>query len=68
MLTSMDKTIEDVCEELRRRRGTWRQICADTGLDYSWLQKLAQGRIRSPGYIKIQILQRHLFGDGANAA
>lgn len=42
--------------ELSLRRGRWPSICRDTGLDYDWLTKLAQGRIADPGVRKIQRL------------
>lgn len=42
--------------ELRSRRGSWPAICRDTGLDYDWMTKLAQGRISDPGIRKIQRL------------
>lgn len=42
--------------ELRARRGRRPSICRETGLDYDWLTKLAQGRIADPGGRKIQRL------------
>ena len=57
----MDTTIEQIKAALDSRRGTWRQVCEDTGLDYSWLTKFAQGQIKNPGYRKIQTLAGYLF-------
>lgn len=47
--------------ELGRRRGRWPVICRDTGLDYQWLTKLAQGRIDDPGIKKIQRLHDYFM-------
>jgi len=41
---------------LQESKGSWRSVCIDTGLDYSWLTKLAQGRIPNPSVHKIQTL------------
>jgi len=45
-----------VQNSLKSSKGNWRVVCADTGLDYSWLTKLAQGRIPNPSVHKIQTL------------
>lgn len=50
---------------LEQRKGEWAAICRETGLDYSWLSKLAQGRIRDPGVRRIQRLHDHLAGKAA---
>jgi len=54
-------TLETIRGELNARKGQWPAICERTGLDYSWLQKFAQGRIKNPGYGKIDSLSRDLF-------
>jgi len=47
---------QHVQSELQARKGTWQRICTDTGLDYSWLSKLALGKIGDPGIHKMQRL------------
>lgn len=51
--------ITTVRTELIARKGEWPGICAKTGLSYWWLTKVAQGRIRSPGVVKLEALQAH---------
>ena len=50
--------LETVLTGLRERRGDMVRIARRTGLDYSWLQKLSQGRIKDPGVTKIEALQK----------
>jgi len=45
-----------VQKRLQESKGSWRSVCSDTGLDYSWLTKLAQGKIPNPSVHKIQTL------------
>ena len=45
-----------VLDELQACKGTWVEVADETGLDYSWLTKLAQGRIPDPSVNKIQRL------------
>lgn len=54
-------TITFIQKALETNRGNWPQICAATGIDYSWLTKFAQGKIPNPGYKMIDALGRH-FG------
>lgn len=51
-----NQTIETIRENLNSFRGAWPTVCSETGLDYSWLTKFAQGKIPNPGFIKIQAL------------
>ena len=51
-----EKLLPYVVKELQARKGEWPKICADTKLDYSWLTKLAKGRIPDPGVNKIEKL------------
>lgn len=53
-------TIADLREQLAKRRGEWRQLCAEAELSYWWLTKFAQGRIAEPGLGKIERLQRFI--------
>lgn len=55
----METTIDFVKRNLEASRGTWPKVCADTGLDYSWLTKMAQGKIPNPGYQKIELLYHY---------
>ena len=51
--------IESIRERLNACKGTWPKVCEDTGLDYSWLTKFAQGKIPNPGYAKVSVLHDH---------
>ena len=53
--------LEEVVSLLNQHKGKWARVCRETGLDYSWITKLAQGRIRDPGYKKIVVLKCHLM-------
>ena len=52
--------LTSVLASLQARKGQWRQIANATGLDYSWLTKLGQGKINDPGVRKIQILSDYM--------
>jgi len=55
--------LEFVLAELARRKGRLPDICAAVeGIDYSWLAKLTQGRIKDPSVNKIQMLYDHFKG------
>jgi hypothetical protein len=45
--------LDFVMRQLQERKGSWPQIEKETGLDYSWLSKLARGVIDDPGVKKI---------------
>lgn len=68
MWRQMDTPIlEFVLEELDARKGTWPAISKAMEPNawqsyYSWLTKLAQGRIPDPGVNKIQALADYLRG------
>lgn len=53
---------------LERDRGNWPATARDTGLDYNWLQKLAQGKIDDPGVNKIECLHNYLATKYSEAA
>lgn len=52
-------TQDEVFERLQEARGHWPEIARDTGLDYSWLTKFGQGRIRFPRSLFIERLAAH---------
>lgn len=55
--------LQAVLAELSRRKGRLPDICqALPEIDYSWLSKLVQGRIKDPSVNKIQALYDYLFG------
>ncbi len=55
--------LQSVLAGLRARKGRLPEICAAVpGIDYSWLSKLTQGRIKDPSVNKIQALYDHLNG------
>lgn len=55
--------LEAVLAELTRRKGRLPDICeALPEIQYSWLTKLTQGRIKDPSVNKIQALYDHLCG------
>jgi hypothetical protein len=45
-----------VRRQLHDRKGEWPKIAKKTQLDYSWITKLAQGRIPDPGVNKVEKL------------
>lgn len=61
-------TIQIIKDRLESSKGTWPSVCEQTGLDYSWLTKFAQGKIPNPGYAKVSALADHfgLTGAGKN--
>lgn len=54
--------LSEVRQLLNARKGCWLSICEQTKLDYSWLSKVAQGRIANPGYEKVSRLVGYLMG------
>jgi hypothetical protein len=55
--------LQAVLVELQKRKGRLPDICAALPeIDYSWLSKLTQGRIKDPSVNKIQALYDHLNG------
>jgi len=53
-------TITEIRAQLCARRGQWPVICRDTGLNYHWITKFAQGKIEDPSATKISRLSTHL--------
>ncbi len=61
--------LQAVLAELQKRKGRLPDICAAVPeIDYSWLSKLTQGRIKDPSVNKIQALYDHLFEVKRSAA
>lgn len=53
----MSRSLVDKARDyLEANKGSWPQICEDTGLDYSWLCKFAVGKIDDPSVRKIETL------------
>lgn len=52
--------LDEVLARLDQCKGKWQEIATVSGLDYSWLTKLAQGKIHDPGIRKIERLKKHL--------
>lgn len=57
-----EKLLAYVVRELQARKGEWPRIASETDLDYSWLTKLAQGRIPDPGVNKVERLAFYFKG------
>jgi len=49
-----------VISALNKCRGTWPEICAATGVNYSTLQKIVQGQVTNPGVNTIERLHDYL--------
>lgn len=47
-------------ERLVRFRGQYRQFCNETGVDYSWLSKFANGKIPNPTVQSLEDLGKAL--------
>ena len=60
--------LDSVLAGLQERKGQWPQLARAAEVDYSWLTKLAQGRIRDPGVHKIQRLADVMAASSASAA
>jgi transcriptional regulator with XRE-family HTH domain len=48
--------LASVLAGLQEHKGRWPDLARAAGVEYSWLTKLAQGRISDPGIQKIQRL------------
>lgn len=57
-----EKLLDYVLKQLQAKKGSWPSIAKITGLDYSWLTKLAQGKIPDPSVNKIQVLADYFRG------
>jgi len=51
-----EKLLDYVLKQLQTSKGSWPSVAKNTDLDYSWLTKLAQGKIDDPSVRKIQRL------------
>lgn len=52
-------SVDEALVRLQAAKGQWPKICEETGLDYSWLTKFAQGQIKNPSARKIEQLATH---------
>lgn len=62
MDTENTMTVPDldyVRAQLEARKGTWPEIERETGLDYSWLAKVARGVTDDPGIKKVTRAARY---------
>lgn len=53
--------LKQILTELNSRKGDWPKIATDNEVSYSWLTKLAQGKIPNPGINTIIRLYDYLF-------
>lgn len=53
-------TIAEIRAQLITHKGDWPAICRETGLNYHWITKFAQGRIADPSSTKIGRLSARL--------
>lgn len=60
MPTTLHPEIQALRERLKAAEPTLREISEATNLGWHWLRALAEGRIRSPGYEKVQALKQYL--------
>lgn len=54
-----------VISALNECRGTWPEICAATGVNYSTLQKIVQGQVTNPGVNTVERLHDYLISERA---
>ena len=47
---------QQALDVLQTNKGKWRKIESQTGLDYNWISKFAQGHIADPGVSKVEKL------------
>lgn len=58
-----------VIGELNSRKGAWPELCQTVpGIKYSWLSKLATGKIPEPSVVKIQALYDHFRANPLQAS
>ena len=48
--------LQQVINELQRRKGDWVSIAQEAEVSYSWITKLAQGKIPNPSVVTIERL------------
>lgn len=60
--------LAEVKDSLARAKGDWHQICDQLDISYSWLCKVAQGQIKSPGVNEIERLHKYLAARYPRAA
>jgi predicted transcriptional regulator len=54
------KTLDYVLTELQNKRGKWPELATKADVSYSWLTKLAQGKIPNPGLVTVDRLAKAL--------
>jgi predicted transcriptional regulator len=52
--------LEQTIERLQSRKGDWAEIARANDVSYSWITKLAQGKIPNPGVLTIERLNSYL--------
>lgn len=57
---------QQALDVLNVNKGRWRKIESQTGLDYNWISKFAQGRISDPGVSKVEKLIEWSVKNGAH--
>jgi uncharacterized membrane protein len=68
MAAYQSEMLADVQKRLYEVRGSWPQICTDLSISYSWLCKVAQKQIASPGVNEIERLHKYLSARFPKAA
>ena len=53
--------LETVIKALNERKGNWPVVAQENDVSYSWLTKLAQGKIPNPGIQTIERLYYYLL-------
>lgn len=67
MMLGMSKDLDaEVRDLLVARRGSWRQICVESGVSHSWISQFVRGKIPNPGYATLRDLHRSLGGNKSN--
>lgn len=56
LVDAYQQTHRYVLRSLEEARGSWRDICEETGMSYFTLQKIAQGTIERPSVEHLQTL------------
>ena len=55
-----EKTINELRNRALRHSGSYKRICDNYGVDYSWLSKFVNGKISNPTIRTVVRLQRAL--------
>ena len=63
MKISAEELLADTKRLLDARRGLWRTISRETGVDYHFITRVSNGRIADPGIIRLEKLHSYMIAN-----